>query len=352
MDEKKNSSDTPWRALGTPLSEKLGIELPIWSAGMGGGASGADLVAAVSEAGGLGVLGTAGLPAIAVLDEVRRIKSLTNRPFGINLLIPALDPSEDLLQIAIDEQIALVVFFWGDPGDMVKRVHDSGLMVGVQVGSVDEAVTAKAAGADVILFQGVEAGGHVRGVTPLSVGLPAVVRAVDPVPVVASGGIADGRGLAAALALGAQGVSIGTRFLCTPESHVWGPYKERIVAADADDTILTGLFDVQWPDAPHRVLRNEAIAQWEAAGRPESGQRPGEGDIVARMPVAGQMIDVPRYHFTMPLAGLDGDMELMCLHAGASCELIHDIAPAAEIVDRIASEAADVVAHGSGALHS
>jgi nitronate monooxygenase/enoyl-[acyl-carrier protein] reductase II len=133
---------------------------------------------------------------------------------------------------------------------------------------------------------------------------------------------------------------MGTRFLCTPESPVWGPYKERIVAAKAADTVLGGLFDVSWPNAPHRSLRNAAITQWEDAGRPPSGQRPGEGTIVARMPVGGRMLDIPRYHFAMPLEGLDGDMELMCLHAGASCEIIDDIAPAGELVARIAADAA------------
>ena len=306
---------------------------------MGGGASGAELVAAVSGAGGLGVLGTAGLPEVVVRDEIRRIKAMTDKPFGINLLIPALAPDEDLLQVAIDEEVSVVVLFWGDPAPFVERAHKAGITVVVQVGSVAEARAVAEAGADAVIFQAVEAGGHVRGNTALSVGLPATVSAVAPLPVIASGGIADGRGLVAALALGAQGISIGTRFLCSDESRVWGPYKDRIVAAQADDTVLTGLFDVQWPDAPHRVLRNAAITEWEAAGRPASGSRPGEGTIVARMPVAGQVIEVPRYHFTMPLEGLDGDMELMCLHAGESCSLIDSIEPAADIVAKIASDA-------------
>ncbi|MEO6943677.1 MAG: nitronate monooxygenase [Lacisediminihabitans sp.] len=325
--------------LRTPLCDVLGIELPIWSAGMGGGASGFELVAAVSGAGGLGVLGTAGLPEEVVREEIRQIKAATDKPFGINLLIPALAPGEDLLQLAIDEKVPVVVLFWGDPTPFVERAHASGITVVVQVGSVDEARSAASAGADAIIFQGMEAGGHVRGITALSVGLPATVRAVAPLPVVASGGIADGAGLVAALALGAQGISIGTRFLCSPESRVWGPYKDRIVAAQADETILTGLFDVDWPGAPHRVLRNAGITEWEDAGRPESGSRPGEGTVVARMPVAGQVIEVPRYHFTMPLEGLDGDMELMCLHAGESCSLIESIEPAADIVATIAADA-------------
>ncbi|HEX7381035.1 MAG TPA: nitronate monooxygenase [Nevskiaceae bacterium] len=325
--------------LDTPLGKRVGTTVPIWSAGMGGGAAGSALVAAVSEAGGLGVLGTAGIPQAGVREEIRRIKARTSRPFGINLLIPALRPDEDLLQLAIDERVPVVVFFWGDISPYAARAHAAGLFVVVQVGSVQEGRDAVAAGADAVIFQGVEAGGHVRGTTPLMVGVRALVEAISPVPVIASGGIADGAGVVAALTLGAQAASLGTRFLCTPESPVWGPYKRRIVDARAADTVLTGLFDVEWPNASHRVLRDRAIEEWEAAGRPASGSRPGEGEIVARMPVAGTVVEVPRYHFTMPLEGLDGDMELMCLHAGCSCELIDDIAPAAEVVARIAAQA-------------
>lgn len=328
----------------TPLNGRLGVRLPIWNAGMGGGAANSALVAAVSDAGGLGVLGTADVPQEVVRQEIRAIKRATDKPFGINVLIPAMKPDEDLVGLAVDEQAATVIFFWGDITEHAARLRGSGVTVGVQVGSVDEARAAVDQGADFIIFQGVESGGHVRGVTPLSVGVPAAVRAVAPVPVVASGGIADGVGVAAALMLGAQAVSMGTRFMCTPESPVFEPYKERIVAATAADTVLTGLFDVTWPDAPHRVLRDKAFDEWEAAGRPASGARPGEGTFAGRMPLAGTMVDIPRYHYAMPLAGFEGDMELMCLHAGASCELIDDIAPAATVVERIATQAAEILA--------
>lgn len=329
--------------LSTDLSRTLGISLPIWNAGMGGGAANSALAVAVSNAGGLGVLGTADLPQQEVAAEIDRIHAATDKPFGINILIPAAKEGEDLTRLAIAKKVPLIIYFWGDIEPHAKRIHDAGLQVGVQVGSVAEAREMVDQGADVVIFQGVEAGGHVRGTTPLSVGLPAVVAAVAPIPVVASGGIADGYGLAAALTLGAQAVSMGTRFLCTPESPVYGPYKERIVAAKAADTELTGLFDVTWPNAPHRVLRNRAIVEWESAGRPESGSRPGEGTAVGRMPLGGTMVDIPRYHFAMPLAGFEGDMELMCLHSGASCELIDDIAPAGEIVTRVAAQAADIL---------
>ena len=157
----------------------------------------------------------------------------------------------------------------------------------IQVGSVAEATAAAEAGVDAIIAQGMEAGGHVKSTTALSTIVPAVVEAVRPVPVIASGGIADGRGLVAALGLGAQAVSIGTRFLACEEAHVPREYKERVVRSTAEDTVYTSLFDVGWPDAPHRVLRNKAIAEWEAAGRPPTGKRPGEGTVIGTMPLGG-----------------------------------------------------------------
>jgi NAD(P)H-dependent flavin oxidoreductase YrpB (nitropropane dioxygenase family) len=328
--------------LRTPLCDTLGIDLPIWNAGMGGGAAGAELVAAVSDAGGFGVLGTAGLPAPVVREEIRRLRELTDRPFGLNVVLALLD--EEHVDLALAEGAAALVLFWGDAAPFVERAHAADVRVIVQVGSADEARAAADAGVDAVMIQGVEAGGHVRGTTGLSVALPATVEAVAPLPVIAAGGVADGRGLVAALDLGAQAVSMGTRFLCSEESRVWGPYKERIAAARAEDTVLTGLFDVGWPDAPHRVLRNRAVEEWERAGSPGPGRRPGEGDVVARFPLAGQTVELPRYHLSMPLEGLEGDMEDMCLHAGESCALIDDVRPAAEIVAEVASEAEAVLA--------
>ena len=200
------------------------------------------------------------------------------------------------------------------------------------MGSVDEAKAAADAGADAVMIQGVEAGGHVRGTTALSVVLPAVVAAVAPLPVVAAGGVADGRGIAAALMLGAQAVSMGTRFVCSEEASLARAYKERVVRGRAEDTVHTLLFDVGWPDAAHRVLRNAATEEWEAAGRPPSGQRPGEGTIVGHYSVAGQVIEVQKYGVDPPMADFEGDIEQTALYCGQSCSLVNDIRPAAEIV--------------------
>jgi nitronate monooxygenase len=316
--------------LQTPLCKQLGIELPIFNAGMGGGTAGVDLAAAVSDAGGLGVLGMGGVPPPVVREQIQRLRSATKKPFGVNLILALLE--EGQVEACLEEKVPVLILFWGDPKPIVEKAHRAGTKVILQCGSTDEAQAAAAAGVDAVMIQGVEAGGHVRGTTALSIALPAVVNAVKPLPVIAAGGVADGRGLAAALDLGAQAVSIGTRFLASNEAFAARAYKERIVRAKAEDTVYTKLFDVGWPDAAHRVLRNKAYAEWEAAGSPPSGKRPGEGVPFGALTIAGARVEPPRYHIFPPLEGFEGDMEYAALYAGQSCSLIDDIKPAAEIV--------------------
>jgi len=237
------------------------------------------------------------------------------------------------------------MLFWGDPRPYVAEAHRQATKVLPQVGSVEEAVTAAEAGVDALIVQGVEAGGHVKSRIALFTLVPAVVAAVAPVPVLAAGGIATGRGVAAALSLGAQAVSMGTRFLCSTEACVTRAYQERVVRSTAEETVYTTLFDLGWPNAPHRVLRNTAFAEWEAADRPASGQRPGEGTIVGTASVAGTTMEVPKYGAMLPITGFSGDMESVALYAGESCSLIHDIKPAAQIVQDVVREAEEVIGH-------
>ncbi len=323
--------------LQTELCRRIGIELPIFNAGLGGGIAGAELAAAVSNAGGLGVLGALGLPPPVIREQIARIRSLTTKPFGVNLVIPQMMGGE--IDVCLEERVPLLVFFWGDPAPYVKDAHDRGIKVILQAGSLTEAVAGAAAGVDAVMVQGVEAGGHVRGTDSLLTLLPTAVDALQPLPVVAAGGIGDGRGIAAALALGAQAVSMGTRFLASDEAMVTPEYKQRVVHSGAADTVYTSLFDLGWPDAPHRVLRNRAFTEWEAAGEPPSGERPGEGTIVGSAPVGGMTFDVPRYAATPPVTGFRGDMDYVALYAGQSCELVRDIKPAAAIVRDLAREA-------------
>ncbi len=323
--------------LKTPLCRDLGIDLPILNAGMGGGLANAELAAAVSNAGGLGVLGMGGLPAPVIREQIRKLRSLTTKPFGVNIILALLE--EGQVEICLDEKVPVLILFWGDPKPFVAMTRRTGTKLVLQCGSADEAKAAADAGVDAVMIQGVEAGGHVKGTTALSIALPAVVEAVKPLPVIAAGGVADGRGLAAALQLGAQAVSIGTRFLCSNESAALRAYKERIVRAKAEDTVHTLLFDIGWPNAAHRVLRNKAYAEWEAAGSPPTGQRPGEGVTFATTAIAGTRIDMPRYHIFMPLEGFEGDMEYAALYSGQSCSLVNDIKPAAEIMRELVRNA-------------
>jgi len=327
--------------LKTSLCRQFGIKVPLFSVGMGGGVAGSELVAAVSNAGACGVLGMGGLSAAYTREQIQHVRTLTDKPFGVNILLPLLQ--EGQIEACLDERVPFLVFFWGDPAPYVAEAHQRGIKVILQVGSVAEAESAAQAGVDAIIAQGMEAGGHVRSTTALSTIVPAVIEAVQPLPVIASGGIAHGRGLVAALSLGAQAVSMGTRFLASEEARAVQAYKDRVVQSKAEDTVHTFLFDVGWPDAAHRVLRNRVFRDWEAAGRPPSGQRPGEGDIVGTMPVAGETVEMVRYMVFPPLPGFTGDVDDAVLYAGESCGLIHEIQPAAQIVRDVVREAEEAM---------
>jgi nitronate monooxygenase len=314
----------------TPLCDLLGIEHPIVQAPMGGPAV-PQLAAAVSNAGALGTL------ALSWSDDagaaVRELEGLTTRPFGANFGLQ-LDQRERL-DSALEAGLRIVSLFWGDPSPYVERVHDAGALLLHTVGSADEAKRAVGAGVDVVVAQGWEAGGHVWGQVGTLALVPAVVDAVAPTPVIAAGGIGDGRGVAAVLALGAQGAWVGTRFLMAEEAPVHERYRELLIAAGETDALwFADLFDGGWPNAPHRALRNSTIDDWEAAGRPAAGSRPGEGDQVATRPNGSA---IPRYASSTPVEGLDGDIDAMSLWAGQSVALAKRVQPAAEIVAELVS---------------
>jgi nitronate monooxygenase len=214
-------------------------------------------------------------------------------------------------------------------------VHDAGGVVLHTVGSADEARRAVAAGVDVVVAQGWEAGGHVGGRVATLPLVPAVVDAVAPVPVIAAGGIGDGRGVAAVLALGAQAAWLGTRFLLADECRVHERYRRRIAeAVETDTEWYADLYDVGWPNAPHRALRNATAERWERSGRPPSGSRPGEGE-----PVAARASGEPilRYTSATPAEGMTGDIDALSLWAGQSVALARARRPAAEIVADLVS---------------
>jgi nitronate monooxygenase/enoyl-[acyl-carrier protein] reductase II len=327
--------------LKTELCDRIGIEHPILSAGFGPGAA-PDVVAAVSNAGGCGVLGASGFSVPYLRELIGRVRALTSKPFGVNLVLEGIEPGP--IEACLEERIPLLVFFWGDPAPYIGPAHAHDVKVAIQVGSAAEARQAASAGVDFVIAQGVEAGGHVRGTTALSVLVPAVVDTVERIPVIASGGVADGRGLVAAFSLGAQGVSMGTRFVASEEAFVPRLYKERIVSSAAEDTVYTeDLFDGGWKNAPHRVLRNAIVREWEAAGKPPSGQRPGEGTTVGSRTRAGETWEIPKYASITPTPEYTSDLEYLPFWAGQTCSLIHDIKPAGQIVRDIVREAEEVI---------
>jgi NAD(P)H-dependent flavin oxidoreductase YrpB (nitropropane dioxygenase family) len=188
-------------------------------------------------------------------------------------------------------------------------------------------------GIDVIVVQGCQAGDHVRGVDSVDTLLGAVVPAVAPTPVLAAGGIADAQAVAGALARGAAGVWVGTRFVASHESAAHPLYKRKLLESTAADTVLTTLFDLDWPNAAHRVLRNSTVRAWEAGDRRDSPRRPGEGEIIARLPSGDPVL---RYSDQVPIADTTGDVEAMALYAGTGVGSIHDIRSAGEILFELA----------------
>src|ERR1700690_62932 len=290
-----------------------------------------ELAAAVSNAGALGMLSlTWSSPAG---DVVRETAALTDRPFGGNLILGS-DQHRRLDQ-ALEAGLRIVSLFWGDPAGYVEQVHDAGGVVLQTVGSAEEARRAVARGVDVVVAQGWEAGGHVRSQVASLPLVPAVVDAVAPVPVIAAGGIGDARGVAAVLALGAQAAWLGTRFLLAEEMPIHEEYRRRLIAAaETDPQLYPNLYDVGWPDSPHRALENSTGQAWEAAGRPPDSKRPGIGDVIAHF-ASGEAI--VRYEPAPPMVGTTGDIEALSMWAGQGVALAKQQQSAADIVAELTS---------------
>jgi nitronate monooxygenase len=319
----------------TTLCDLFGIEIPIVLAPIispVGPPAGPRLAAAVSEAGGLGTMALWLAQPDVLRTRIRELQSMTTKPFAINLRVDA--EVNARLDACLDEGVRLISLFWGDPSTLVPRAKSAGAMVMYTVRSAEEARLAVDAGVDVVVAQGWEAGGHVWGTVTTMALVPAVVDAVAPAPVVAAGGIADGRGMAAALALGAAGVWIGTRFLASAETNFHSRYQERLVdASETDTAYLEYLFDGgAWHDAPARALRNKTVENWEAAGRPPKDQRPGQDEVVA---VSASRGDIKRYMPTAPISDVEGDIDALPMWAGQGVGLVKRIQPAGEIVREI-----------------
>lgn len=328
----------------TDLRDILGIEIPILSAPLGG-ASGPDLVSAVSNAGGYGVIPLWGDSVDAVRDGIRRTRWLTDRNFAVNLNMSV--DYRDALRTCIEEEVHGVSFFWGHDALAIETAKASDLVVLCSVGSAVEARNAQESGADVIVAQGCEAGGHVWGRVSTLALVPAVSDAVK-IPVVAAGGIADGRGMAAALMLGAAGAWVGTRFLASSEVKIHETYRARLIAAAETDTEWHAeLYDGHWPNAPHRTLRNATSEAWHNAGCPPSGSRPKEGEVIGTRPGG---VDILRYESYTPRSGTIGRVDEMSLWCGQGVGSVRRIMPAAEIVAEIWDEARRCISATSSAF--
>jgi NAD(P)H-dependent flavin oxidoreductase YrpB (nitropropane dioxygenase family) len=319
----------------TSICRLLDIEHPIALGGMGSATS-PELVAAVSRAGGLGALGCHYQTPDQIRARTAAIRQQTNKPFGLNFLL--FDMREDSFAAALELRPAVMQFAWARPDQDLEphfeRAHAAGCKITHMAGAVPEAVRAAEAGADIIVAQGTEGGGHVGWMASMPL-VPMIVDAVAPIPVLAAGGFADGRGLVAALALGAAGILLGTRFLATDESPLHRNFKQAIVDSDGHDTQLSEIPDIAaglvWPGAMTRSRRNRFVERW--AGR-EWALRQNRADALTRLQAARKA----------------GDVEEGTLSMGQDAGLIHDIVPAAEIVARIAREAEEILTRRLPAL--
>ncbi len=314
----------------TPICERLGIEHPVFQAGMGWVAR-AELAAAVSEAGGLGVVGAGStMDGEQLRAEIRRVRALTDKPFGVDILFATVraegervarytDTVQGMVEAVLEERVPVLVSGLGSPAAVVPAAHERGIYVMSVVGAVRHAEKAVADGVDAVIASGMDGGGHVGRIGTAAL-VPAVVDAVD-VPVLAGGGLADGRGLAAALAFGAQGVWMGTRFIATAESRSHDNYKHRIAATDVAGTVVTRAHSGK----PCRLIDNQFTRGW--AGR--------EAEI---KPFPLQAMEVG--HPASERGRIEGDVEAGVLPAGQSCGMIGDVVPAGEVVRRVVEEAA------------
>jgi len=323
----------------TDFTRLVGCTVPIQLAGMGAVVS-PELAAAVSEAGALGQISFVQTDPAVAKQRLDRLEQLTRKPYGVNLLLPYVDPE---ILILASRRARVVDFFWGDPDpDLVEQVHAEGALASWQVGSVREAISAERAGCDFISAQGIEAGGHLRGQLSLLPLLEGVLDAVS-VPVLASGGIGSARSIAAVLQAGAAGVRMGTRFIAAAESNAHPEYVKALIAAGAEDSVLTTLFEVDCPMCPakHRVVRSALDLAEALPDRP-----------IGEIEVSGSHYPIPRFFGFPPTRQMQGTITAMACYAGQSVAAIHGVQPAGEIVAELVRGAENLLArHDQIAAH-
>ncbi|MEV4253893.1 nitronate monooxygenase [Spirillospora sp. NPDC049652] len=330
--------------LSTRITERFGVEYPFACAGMAFAGGTPDLAAAVTAAGGIGAVGVALLPP----DELRRIigemrRRVGTAPFNINL-ISYFDTAEQV-RVCAEERVPVVSFHWGHPpADQIERLRAAGVSVWEQVGSAEAAERAVAGGVEVVVAQGWEAGGHNYGGLPTMVGLPAVVDAVgDRVPVLAAGGITDGRQVAAALCLGADGVWVGTRLVASAEAQVHPEQHRRMIAARGEDTVRSSVFGPEWPGFnPMRVQRDRVVAEWDGRMDEVPSER-GSLDQVGTTVVGGERVVLRKFNVLPPTPATEADWEEMPWLMGQGVGLVREVEPAGEIVRGMMEQAERVL---------
>ena len=311
----------------TPLCDLLGIKHPIVQGGMAWVGT-AELAAAISNAGGLGVIGGGNAPTEEIAREIRLVKELTDKPFGLNIPLAISEYANEIVALCIEEGVRIVVLGAWRPGNHLARLKEAGVTAIPVIASVPLAKRLARQGSDALIAEGMESGGHIGDIATMPL-VPQVVDAVD-VPVIAAGGIADGRGLAAALALGAQGIQMGTRFICTTECTVHENYKRAILKARDRSTMTTG----HSLGHPVRALKNPMVHQFE--------------ELERRGITEAEIIEFGTGK--LRLAAVEGDMKNGSVMAGQIAGMVSDIVPTKELIERIVAEAEEIIGRLQGVV--
>ncbi|CAL9101509.1 unnamed protein product [Musa textilis] len=319
----------------------LGFDYGVVQGPLGPDVSGPELVAAVANAGAIGILRAPDWEAPDHLRElIRETRALTDKQFGVGIVLSF--PHKENLKAVLDEKVAVLQVSWGDfPKELVSEAHRAGVKVIHQVGCIEDANKAKCAGVDAIVVQGHEAGGHVLGQDGLISILPRVVDLVSDcdIPVIAAGGIVDARGYVAALVLGARGVCLGTRFLATLESFAHPHYKQKLI--ESDKTEFTNIFGrSRWPGAPQRVLQTPFFNEWRHLPEHENEENQ---PVIGLSVIHGVPKEVRRLAGTVPNPTTTGNVECMAMYAGEGVGLIKEILPAGEVVKSLVEEAQHII---------
>ena len=324
--------------ISTRMTERFGCRHPFAAAGMAFAGGTADLTLGVCAGGGIGAVGVGLTPAEPLRAIIHKIRATTKAPFNVNLI--TFFDNDAQIRVCAEEKVPIVSFHWGHPSsEHLKLLLDAGVSVWEQVGNMEAAKEAVGDGIEVIVAQGWEAGGHNYGGLPTMVLVPEILDAVSPALVLAAGGIVDGRGVAAALALGADGVWVGTRLVATPEAAVHAEHKRRLLEGEGEHTVRSSIFGPEWPRFnPMRVLRNRVVHEWSDR-LAEVPMVRDDLPVIGRTIFLGQQIALRKFAPILATDETEGDWEEMPWLAGQGVGLIHDIRPAKDVVETMMADA-------------